>query len=542
MRPTLGVVLAILLQQPPSVTPPVFRSGAHLVQVNVVVHDKHGPVADLTKEDFRLVENGKPQDISFFSVDSSKSFAASPKPERLPFNTFTNALTVHENVPTNVTVVLIDLLNSSVGDQMRARVGLLKFLGQIQPQDRLAIFAMTQHGLALLHDYTSDSAALLERVRTSKPQVSTTYETSLANSRLEQDLHAMGLDGLSDAEQVAADFENDNRIQASLSALLAVADHLAGVPGRKSLVWLSSGFPLAVGLRDDQGPGTLAGPRSPGRNWASYEKDADRLTRALNNAGIAVYPVDARGLFNPAYTDTSSAATSRWNEMPNISAQNNATSTMFVMAERTGGRVGYGQNDIGAALRQALDDSSVTYTLGYYPAAPADDKWRDIKVSVNRPGVDVRARKGYYALRPASEAVDARRTAIRGAVWSPIEATTLPIVARVEFTNDPPDTVEAIVQLDPRNVSFEHKDGRWRAQLDMVFVQKDPHGLQLGEGGMESLTIALTDENYAKVQAEGLRHRYRGRREAAASTMRIVVRDTATGAVGSLTVPFAQVR
>ena len=324
---------------------------------------------------------------------------------------------------------------------------------------------------------------------------------------------------------------------------MAVADHLAGVPGRKSLVWLSSGFPMAVGVMDGQGPGALAAGNSPSRTFAMYVQELDGLTRTLNNAGIAVYPVDARGLFNPAYTDTSSAATSRWNEMPNLSAQNNATSTMFVMAEKTGGRVGYGQNDIGGALRKALDDSSVTYTLGYYPATPADDKWRDLKVSVNnRAGVDVRARKGYYALRPASEAVDARRTAIRGAVWSPIEATTLPIVAHVDFTNDPPDTVEAIVQLDPRTVAFEHKDGRWRAQLDMVFVQKDAHGLQIGEGGMEDLTIALTDDNYARVQAEGIRHRYRGRRQPAAATMRIVVRDTTTGAVGSLTVPFAQVR
>ena len=208
MRPIPGVVLlAFILQQLPPSPAPVFRSGAHLVQVNVVVHDKHGaPIADLTKDDFTLLENGKPQAISFFSVDSSKAITAAPKPERLPFNTFTNALALHENVPTNVTVILIDLLNSSVGDQMRARTGLLKFLGQIQSQDRLAIFAMTQHGLALLHDYTSDSAALIERLHSARPQASTTYDVSLANSSLEQDLHAMGLDGLSDAEQIAADF------------------------------------------------------------------------------------------------------------------------------------------------------------------------------------------------------------------------------------------------------------------------------------------------------------------------------------------------
>jgi hypothetical protein len=361
-----------------------------------------------------------------------------------------------------------------------------------------------------------------------------------------QDLHNMGLDTLTDAEQISANFDTENRIRSSLMALGAVAQHLAGVPGRKSIVWLSSGFPLSIG--NPGAPNPLAATNLPNGRSApqtpphTFAPDLDRVAKTFNTAGIAIYPVDARGVFNPAYTDTSSRTTSTWNEMPDISAQNASTSTMFVLADKTGGRMGYGSNDIGTAVRRAIDDSAVTYTLGYYPAAAEDGKWRDIKVSVDRPGVDIRARKGYVAMRPADQSVDARRAAIRGAVWSPIDSTALPVTAHVDFTDDPPDTVEVIVQLDPRTVSFDHKDGRWRAQLDMVFVQKDAHGLQIGEGGMEDLTIALTDENYAKVQAEGLRHRYRGRRQPAAAALRIVVRDTSTGAVGSLTVPFAQVR
>jgi hypothetical protein len=143
---------------------------------------------------------------------------------------------------------------------------------------------------------------------------------------------------------------------------------------------------------------------------------------------------------------------------------------------------------------------------------------------------------------PADQTAKTRMEAIRGAVWSPIEATALPVTAHVDFTTDPQDTVEVIVQLDPRTVSFRQLDGRWRAQLDMAFVQKDVHGIQIGEGGMDNLTIALTDENYQKVVSQGLLHRYRGRRETAAATLRVVVRDGTTGAVGSVTVPFAQVR
>ena len=540
MRVRLGLVLLPLaMQQLPPPPAPVFRSGTRLVQVNVVVHDKRGqPVADLAKADFTLLENGKPQEISFFSVDSVKAGTAAAPAPPLPSRTFTNALAAHNNVPTSVTVLLIDTLNTTVADQMRARAGLLTFLQQLQPQDRIAIFAMTPHGLALLHDFTSDSASLVERLHAAKPQVSPALETSFANATLQQDLHNMGLDALTDGEQVAADFETGNRITQSVTAMLAIAEHLAGVPGRKSLIWVSSGFPMTIGLTDMK----AAPARGPARDVQLYARDLDHLSRAMNEAGIAVYPVDARGLFNPGFTDTSSRTTSRWNEMPDISAQNANTSTMFVLADKTGGRVAYSTNDIGGAVRRAIDDGAVTYTLGFYPTVAEDGKWRDIKVNVGRPGLDVRARQGYVAMPPVDQTAKTRMEAIRGAVWSPIEATALPVTAHVDFTTDPQDTVEVIVQLDPRTVSFRQLDGRWRAQLDMAFVQKDVHGIQIGEGGMDNLTIALTDENYQKVVSQGLLHRYRGRRETAAATLRVVVRDGTTGAVGSVTVPFAQVR
>jgi VWFA-related protein len=288
MRVPLGLVLLPLaIQQLPPSPAPVFRSGTRLVQVNVVVHDKRGqPVADLAKADFTLLENGKPQEISFFSVDSVKAGAAAAPARPLPSRTFTNALAAHNNVPTSVTVLLIDTLNTTVADQMRARAGLLTFLQQLQPQDRIAIFAMTPHGLALLHDFTSDSASLVERLHAAKPQVSPALETSFANATLQQDLHNMGLDALTDGEQVAADFETGNRITLSVTAMLAIAEHLAGVPGRKSLIWVSSGFPMTIGLTDMK----AAPARGPARDVQLYAGDLDRLSRAMTRRASRSIP------------------------------------------------------------------------------------------------------------------------------------------------------------------------------------------------------------------------------------------------------------
>lgn len=545
----LGLFAAFAVQQA-SVpqAPAVFRAGTHLVQVNVVVHDKKGdPVADLKKEDFTVLERGKPQEIGFFSVDTAgpapkpTAPAADAPPKPLASHTFTNIASAHADVPTSVTAILIDSLNAPPGDQMRARDGLLKFFKQVQPQDRIAIFALTSHGLILLHDYTTDSAALVERLRAARPQISTELSASLGDPGMQAELRSMGLDGLADADQRTADIFMANRINQSLDAFRAVAEHLAGLPGRKNLVWLSSGFPLSVGFDELPEVGTPLTAHSP----QLFTQEMEAAIRVLNHNGIAVYPVDARGVFNPVIREADIAAPNRrdFGKMPSTTASSANTSTMFVLANKTGGRAAYNTNDLGGAVRRAIDDGRVTYTLGYYSTdAKEDGTWRDIKVNVDRPGLDVRARKGYFAMRATDQSADARTRQIRAGVWSPVESTALPIAADVAFIETPPNSLEVNVELDPRIVAFHHESDRWKATLDMVFVQKDAHGVQLGEGGMDNLSIALTDENYKKVMEQGLIHRYRGARQPSAATLRIVVRDATTGAVGSVTVPLSQVQ
>ena len=194
MRRTCATVVALILAvtqgsaqtppqspsappNPPAEQAPVFRASAHLVQVNVVVHDSHGqPVDDLKKEDFSITEQGKPQQISFFSMTSADK-APGPAPT-LPPHIFSNVLAKNREVPTSVTVVLLDLLNTSWTDQQYARKGLLKFLEQLQPQDRVAIFSLGSHSLTLLHDYTTDSASLLARLQKATGEIPTELDAS----------------------------------------------------------------------------------------------------------------------------------------------------------------------------------------------------------------------------------------------------------------------------------------------------------------------------------------------------------------------------
>jgi len=526
---------------PPSQTAeqvPVFRAATHLVQVNVVVHDSHGnPVDDLKKEDFAIAEQGKPQQISFFTMTAADRTRAPSTP--LPPHIFSNVLAENREVPTSVTVVLLDLLNTSWTDQLYARKGLLKFFEQLQPQDRVALFALGHHSLTLLHDYTSDAASLIARLQKATGEIPTALDASTVNTDAQSELQRLGLDALADADQREADFFTSGRVVNTLSTLEAIAQHLSGVPGRKNLIWLSGGFPLTIGFDEVPAIGST-------RDQRTFTHEMDAAVRALNNSGVAVYPVDARGLMVLPGFDASVRGIPRVgpsSRPPRSRAITDNQDSMKELASRTGGRAAYNTNDLTRAIRRAIDDSRVTYTLGYYSSDETQDgKFREIRVKVDRPHVDVRYRKGYFALKPADDAAKARKDDIRGAVWSPLEATALGVNARADLIDQPaPNTLNVLVQVNPAGIGFKREGDRWKAEIDIVYVQKNEHGRLLGDGVSDSLSLALTDATYANASREGVIRQHRIPRQPGATNMRIVVRDVATGSVGSLTIPFSQI-
>ena len=532
MRYVVALFAAILQAAP---QPPVYRVATRLVQVSVVVHDRHGqPVADLKKEDFIVTERGKPQPISFFEVLSSDSAVAAGEP--LPPHVFTNTFSHRAGVPTNVTVVLIDMLNTSITDQHYARRGLVDFLGQIQPRDRVALYALGRQRLTLLHDFTTDASSLVERLRKTRGEIASELDASTVNADSQEELRALGLDALADMNQIEADFFTGNRVLQTLSSLEAIAQHLAGVPGRKNLIWLSGGFPLTIGFDEVPVIGST-------RDQRTFTREMDSAMRALNNAGVAVYPVDARGLMVlPGFSADTRGAPPRVMG-PALRQIRAPIDTMQEIADRTGGRAAYNTNDLGRAVRRAIDDARVTYMIGYYPLNDAQDgTFRSIKVKVNHANLEVRHRKGYFAMRPVDTSDKTRKAEMQAAVWSPLDATAIGIAARVDMTDTPaPNTVTVSLRIDPAMVSFTKDDDRWKAELDIVYVQKSPTGEIRRDGIADRVSLALTDATYAEVVKDGL---LRGRtfpRQTGAVSLRIVVRDARTGSAGSITVPFRDV-
>jgi VWFA-related protein len=529
------LILAVLTAAVSSPQTPevILRTTTRLVQINVIVTKGGAPVPRLKKEDFQVFDNGKRQEIQQFSEDTRAILPSAVAP--LPKGTFTNQLEQRSGTPAAVTVILLDALNTKFSDQTYARQQVLKFLSQIQPEDRVAIYTLDSRGLKVLHDYTTDSAELV--VRLAKYRAASTGPDTL--SEFSDPLNGFLASG---GNRLETALLRDDRIKQTLHALEFIAGNLASLPGRKNLIWVSSAFPLQIGFSESAVSGTGV-PTAQSRRAAmahspassdSWTPGTDRAIRALNNANLAIYPVDARGMELPAMASASSDG------LPGSSSRfYNNQQAMGELAGRTGGRAFWNTNDIAGAIRTAVADSAVTYTLGFYPQNDKfDNSFHDLKVKlVDLPHMELRYRTGYLDQSTPPQDEGLRHAALGDAVWSPMDANGIGLRASVQQTSD---NLEVTLRVDPKSILLDPQGDRWAGKLDLLFVEKDAHGAQTYDLDV-TLSLGLKKQNYDRLQQEGLIYRRVLPRTGMASEVRVIVRDASTGAVGSVTAPFSAI-
>ncbi len=306
------------------------------------MQDKQGkPVTGLTKDDFVLLDNRKPQEIQLFSVDTSQVL---PSAERsLPPNTYTNEIE-QGGAPSNLTVILMDSFNTAYLDQSWARKQIVKLLLTIQPQDRVALYTLGSH-LRVLHEFTSNASNLIEALTRYKSDQAPDMDriesgpTNLFNQQLVQLFEDAGIN---ENQAFAMDHSH-----LTAEALRTIANHVGSLPGRKNLVWVSGSFPFSLETNNPQ--------RTPSGQKIPVATDVELVARALSNANMAIYPVDARGLVDPGPNGTGVHVIGK--------VDDSNFGTMQILAQRTGGRAYYNTNAIMGSIRQAIDDSRVTYEL-----------------------------------------------------------------------------------------------------------------------------------------------------------------------------------
>jgi VWFA-related protein len=509
---------------------PVLKVTTRLVQVNVVVQDRHGqPVTDLTKDNFVVFDQKEQQKISTFSMESNRLLATPAQAP--PPNFFSNRYEQKSGVPRAVTVVLLDGLNTQFLDMAYARNQVIKFLEQLQPQDRVALYTLTDQ-LRVLHDFTSDATSLLRVIQRYKGRYS--HELAASEDVETSDTGNQLLDDFLNAgAQRIADLYAINRVQRTAAAIEEIANHLAALPGRKNLVWVSGAFPFYIGLGVDPTAANLTAERR------TFSEEVERAVRALNNANLAIYPVDARGLIAPAFGKPLSATRGGVPSTITLSPNRANFDSMNILAERTGGRAYYNTNDIRGSIRRAIEDSRVTYVLGYYPTHQEwDGKFREIKVKVNRPGLEIRSRRGYFAF--AEKKLDPKQVqaVLRAAISSPLDATDLGLTVRVTPVEIPGmRKMKTEFNVAQRDLTLNADGDRWVGALDVLFVQFSPQGKPL-KTDLKTVGMNLTQARYNQVKHAGAIFTLDEPIVDGAGQLRVVVRDTTSGSLGSVSVPL----
>ncbi len=520
--------------QAPSDAKSTFKTRAELVTIPVVVTDKSDiHIQNLKKEDFTVFEDGKEQRIATFEEIQKPTNPVWRSPTQP--NRFSNVL-VGEAAPARLTIVVLDMINTPFEDQAFAKQALLKFLADSLKGDQpTALLVIRRGGMKVIQDFTADPKLLIAALRKlngeKQPLDPASQEAlSSASDALSQTLRRL-LELERASEQEMESFERRSAVTSTLEVMQQIAQSCAGLPGRKAMIWASAGFPFSINetsmVLQETGPRLSL----PTDIWPLYQK----TWKALNQAQIALYPVDVRGLVNPLYVSTGMSrpedsyyAHAQWQHADTLT-------TFQTFAEATGGRAFFNSNDLKAAFQKASDDNSSYYMLGYY----LDRKnkkagWHKLSVKLRREGVQIRARNGFFLTQGGPETTD--KTQMEIALTSPLAYTAIPITGQwlevMPATEQGKKKVTFLLTMPANFAEIEEGDNN-HALLEFATVARTASGQSAGEMS-KTIDIHLKPDSLKQVREHGMD--YHGSLNVAPGeyTVHFVVEDRLSGRIGSV--------
>lgn len=527
-----------------------FTARTELVLIPTLVTDKSGNhISGLKKEDFTVLENGAEQKIATFEEITSD-------PHRLSRtnnpNEFSNSL-AGETPNRRITLMVLDLINTRFVDQAYARKDLLKYLTQsVDQREPTALYTLTRSGIHVVHDFTTDPRVLvaaLHKVKgdtsqmvdsqedveaitgTASPDGSAGVDPGAVQSEAQQ-LQTM----MEDSELNFQSFEQRLAITYTLQGMQQIAQSLAGFPGRKSLIWASGGFPFSVS--DNTMQLAPAGRDTLSDVLPMYE----HTWQLLNDAQIALYPVDVKGLQNVSMASASISRPGK-NYGRNMNWRQLDTQASFqTFASMTGGRAYFNSNDLVKGFRDAVNDSAEYYMLGYYlDQSKTKPGWRKLAVKVNRDHTEVRARSGFFVTNATVDPENSRTADISSALQSPLDYTSLAMVVhwdKIEPGKEPGKKhANYEMHLAP-DAALVNESENNHVMLEFVAVAKTPEGKTVDRPVGQTVEAHLTAEKLAGIRQKGVA--YHGAIDLAPGeyTVRFVVRDNLSGRTGSVAAPL----
>jgi VWFA-related protein len=517
------------------------RVSTRLVVVDVVVTDKHGhAVLGLQPSDFSVLEKGKPQKISVFTPPNQASVKSTAP--ALPPGEYSNRPD-YRSPSGPPTIILLDAANTpDTGDQKYVRAQMLKWVvDQYHPGDRVAVFALTSR-LVALSDFTDDPLILRGVLQQYVAQTPLGTGTPAAPDPPAAISGAAAASLMQLTQQLAsyhlADvaFVVNRRADITVDAMRRLVRILGGIPGRKNIVWLTAGFPFSLipqvtGLdssgshwTDAELTGSGSSGFSTGINGGMERLYADKvrdIAAQFASSQIAIYPVDVVGL------------TSDFGQV-NFERQE----TMKEFARETGGQAFVNANDLHRGVEIAFADRAASYTVGYYPE---DKKWdgnyRKISVKVNRDGVEVRNRRGYYALDPGKENEKKLDQTLSDAIQDRISSTQVAFDAKVSAIAGGKTRFDFMV--DGSSLSVEDADKGKHVNVNFAVVVFTPAGKTVSNQVMK-LDKVLPLETYQKIMRDGLTVHLDVDTPPGKNLAWLAVRDNHNGYVGTLQAPVGQ--
>jgi len=564
------------LPEPPTTTARTSATGftlrvtSRLVDVGVVALDKKGhPVTNLNADNFEVYDNGRKQTVRLFQrggeepagpIESGASGATTG--ELIFSNRRANSVETNsqgEQTEGGTTILLVDASSLAWADLTYAREEMLKFLLKLPSTERVGFYAQSTHGFQVLVEATEDHALLASKLRAWMPSAQELARARESETRNRQQIDTVvHEEDLQDVNGTDTPWQTRTMVdpqlrdygsnpgRAALAILVGAARHLAAIPGHKNLVWVASDNVLADW--QDKAAGTDKGSKH-------IEGFVLRAQEALNDAQVSLYPLDASQLETMA-TDSSLKNSSVELDPASSSSQptqsqqgvpgGRASAEMQQdlhpiqgaiqqLAESTGGRVFRRSGSIATNLNTVVADGRAVYLLGFAPDMPADDKYHLLTVKLTgRRGVKLRYRTGYlYTREPATI-----KDRLQQAIWQPVDMSEIAISAH--FVPASKGTTLKL-NIATNDLTLRQQGEHWLDKLDIFMVRRDDEGLH-SRITEQTLRLTLKSSTYARLFQEGVPFEQFIEEPEQLGSVRIIVIDENSGAMGSITIPASSLR
>jgi len=500
----------------------VFRAESDLVLVNVTVKDKSGKfVAGLKPEDFTILEDNKPQKIVSFDVENVDALPAvdvaqaKPLPEAAPGTTkpVPSADTAGLFKDRRLIVLFFDLSAMEPDEIDRAVTSAERYIDtQMAPADLVSIVSLGS-SLTVNQDFTADRAVLKKQLDTFSSGSGQGFEEGSTGTT----------EGTPDSGQAfTADdtefniFNTDRRLE----ALRSVAEKLAYVQQKKSLIYFSSGMD---------------------RTGIENQSELRAAVNAAVRSNLAIYTMDMRGLqalvAGGEAQNASLRGVSAYSGQATLNALNSnftTQETLVTLASDTGGRAFLDSNDFSKIFKGVQQDTSTYYLLGYHSANTArDGRYRHIVVKSKVPGVKIDYRRGYYAPADYKHSTqDDKERQLEEELASELPTTDLPLYLGVAYFRLEGNKFFVPISLvvPGSQIPFVRSSDHDKATLDVIgmVLDNEHHPLNRIRDTVKLAVSTSTEVQKKNVQYDTGMSLLSGKYH-----LKFVVRENQTGRMGS---------